>query len=80
MKTYIILFQNIIPEIISATSPKEALKFLAIDDFKWDIYNWEKIEIYSVSKIMDMLNINMPDDEKVSAIYELGKFHAFSNL
>lgn len=81
MKTYIILFNDFNPEIITASCPKEALKFLAIDDLKITIENWNKIyKNKSIIQIMDLLNENLEEKYKICAIYRLKGFCAFSNL
>lgn len=77
---YIILFKNIIPEIINAKTPKEALKFLAIDDIKIKNDEWNNFyENESIKNIMNLLNHHQSYNEKICAIYELGDFFVLSD-
>ena len=81
MKEYIILFKNILPELISASSPKEALKFLAIDDLMIKDNDWENIyNKKSIIEIMNLLNETLEEENKICAIYRLNGFRVLADL
>ena len=81
MKEYIILFQKIRPELISALNPKEALKFLAIDDLNISLQDWNNFyNNKSILEIINKLNENLEEENKIGAIYRLKGFRAIANL
>lgn len=81
MKEYIILFKDIKPELISASSPKEALRFLAIDDLMISEKDWNNIyRKKSVIKIINILNNTLEEKNKICAIYRLNGFKVLADL
>ena len=75
LKTYIILFLNTLPEIVSADSPNKALFYTAVDDLGINIEK-EKIEEYETRNLISEINKNISDTNcKICAIYELGNFY-----